>query len=206
MRGRHGERSGEQRRRVALEAARLMSEHGIRDFHMAKRKAAERLGIHDETHLPKNSEIEDALREHQHLFGGDEHKRLLRNLRETAVEAMRFFSAFEPRLVGAVLEGTADKYSAVCLHLFCDTPEEVIDFLSEQAIPFEEQTRQLRLDHDTREEFPVFVFTADDTPIDLTVLPRDYVRQAPLDRVDEKPMKRATRGAIEQLLSSDSSA
>jgi hypothetical protein len=200
MRGRHGERNGEQRRRVALEAARLMSEQGIRNFHTAKLKAAERLGIHDDTHLPKNSEIENALREHQHLFGGEEHKRHLRELREMAVEAMQFFSAFEPRLVGAVLEGTADKYSAVCLHLFCETPEEVIDFLSEQGIPFEEENRELRSDHDTREEFPVFLFSADDTPIDLTVLPRDYVRQAPLNRVNGKPMKRATRGAVEQLL------
>jgi hypothetical protein len=202
MRSRHSERSGETRRRVALEAARLMSEQGIRNFQTAKLKAAERLGIHDDTHLPKNREIENALREHQQLFGGEAHAHHLRELRETAVEAMRFFEAFEPRLVGAVLDGTADNYSAVCLHLFCDTPEQVIDFLSEQGIPFDEQTRQLRLDHETREDFPVFVFSADDTPIDLTVLPRDYVRQAPLDRVDEKPMKRAARGAVEQLLKS----
>lgn len=200
MRGRHGERSGETRRRVAHEAARLMSEQGIRNFQMAKLKAAERLGIHDDTHLPKNSEIEHALREHQQIFGGEAHAHHLRELRETAVEAMRFFGSFEPRLVGAVLDGTADNHSAVCLHLFCDTPEQVIDFLSEQGIPFEEETRQLRLDHETREEFPVFVFSADDTPIDLTVLPHDYIRQAPLDRVDEKPMRRASLSALEELL------
>ena len=54
---------------------------------------------------------------------------------------MRFFKRFEPRLVGAVLDGTADKHSAICLHLFNDTLEEVTGFLQEQGIPYEEQTR-----------------------------------------------------------------
>ncbi|HEX6834646.1 MAG TPA: hypothetical protein VF132_14000 [Rudaea sp.] len=205
MRGRsagggHHERAHEQRRRVAVEAARLMTESGIRDFHMAKRKAAERLGVRDDTHLPKNSEIEEALREHQRLFEGDAHAQHLHELREVAREAMRFFARFEPRLVGAVLEGTADRHSAVCLHLFCDTPEEVIGFLSENAIPFEEQARRLRLDASTHAEFPAFVFRAESTPVDVTVLPRDNLRQAPLDRVDEKPMRRATLAMVEQLL------
>ena len=60
------------RRRVALEAARLISEHGIRDYQLAKRKAAESLHALDESSLPKNSEIEQALREHSSLFHGDE--------------------------------------------------------------------------------------------------------------------------------------
>ena len=33
------------RRALAQEAARIMSEHGIRDFLTAKRKAAERFGV-----------------------------------------------------------------------------------------------------------------------------------------------------------------
>ena len=97
--------SADMRRRVAVEAARLMSEHGIRDFHLAKRKAAERLNAGDKTQLPNNAEIEEALREHQRLFQGDEHPRLIRHLREEAREAMKFFAAFEPRLVGLMSVG-----------------------------------------------------------------------------------------------------
>ena len=37
----------------------------MRDFHLAKRKAAQRLGIFDDASLPRNREIEDALREYQ---------------------------------------------------------------------------------------------------------------------------------------------
>ena len=51
------------RRALAQEAARIMSEHGIRDFLTAKRKAAERFGVTDGSVLPKNIEIEDALAE-----------------------------------------------------------------------------------------------------------------------------------------------
>ena len=50
-----------------------MSEHGIRDFLTAKRKAAERFGVTDGSVLPKNIEIEDALAEYQRLFGGTRH-------------------------------------------------------------------------------------------------------------------------------------
>ena len=194
----------ELRRRIALEAARLISESGIRDFAMAKRKAAERLGAFDEGSLPKNIEIEEALREHQRLFQADEHPQLVRALREAARDAMRFFAQFDPRLVGAVLEGTADRYSAVCLHLFADTPEEVLLALDEQGIDYTESARRLRMSRDTQAEFPVLQVTRDGTAFDLTIFPRDAIRQAPLDRVDEKPMRRASLAALDELLASGS--
>jgi hypothetical protein len=194
------DRSQRNRLRVAQEAARLMSEHGIRDFHHAKIKAAERLGIFDTQALPRNNEIEDALREHQRIFRADSQPQALRVRREAAIEAMRFFSAFEPRLVGAVLEGTADEHSAVCLHLFSDEVEQVQIFLSEQGIPFDLQTRRLRLTRDEQAEYPVLLFNADGIAIDLTVLPHDSLRQPPLDRVDERPLRRASRTMVEALL------
>ena len=194
----------ELRRRIALEAARLISESGIRDFAMAKRKAAERLGAFDEGSLPKNIEIEEALREHQRLFQADEHPQLVRALREAAREAMQFFARFDPRLVGAVLEGTADRYSAVCLHLFADTPEEVLLALDEQGIDYTESARRLRMSRDTQVEFPVLQVARDGTAFDLTIFPRDAIRQAPLDRVDEKPMRRASLAALDELLASAS--
>jgi hypothetical protein len=146
---------------IAQEAARLMSEHGIRDFHHVKLKAAERLGILDTQALPRNLEIEQALREHQRLFLGDSQPKSLRQRREAAVDAMRFLSAFEPRLVGAVLEGTADTHSAVCLHVFSDDPEAVGRYLFDNGVPIETQTRRLRTTRDEQAEFPVLLFAAD---------------------------------------------
>jgi hypothetical protein len=197
----HAARGSEQmRRRVAVEAARLISESGIRDFQMAKRKAAERLGANDKSQLPNNAEIEDALREYQRLFQSDEHPRTLRRLREEARDAMKFLKDFEPRLVGPVLEGTADKFSAVCLHLFCDAPEQVIILLDENGIDYEEQNRKLKFAHDKTQDYPALIIPRDDTRIDLTLLPPEGIKQTPLDRVDGKPMKRASLNAVEDLL------
>ncbi|UPG90790.1 hypothetical protein L2Y96_03160 [Luteibacter aegosomaticola] len=188
---------------VAQEAARLMSEHGIRDFHHAKLKAAERLGIVDTQALPRNQEIEDALREHQRIFHGETQPQALRARREAAVEAMRFLRSFDSRLVGAVLEGTADEHSAVCLHVYSDDPEAPGLFLQEQGIPLETQTRRLRWSNSDQSEHTVLLFGADGIPFDITVLPLDALRQAPLDRVDERPMRRATRAMVQELLAEE---
>ncbi len=196
----HGQ---EQRQRIAVEAARLMTEQGIRDFRLAKRKAAERLGIFDDLNLPKNSEVEAALREYQRLFHADTQPQILRQRRTVALQAMRFFKQFEPRLVGAVLEGTADQHSAVCLHLFSDDPAALAIFLHEQGIPFEEENRRLRLTQDKALEFPVYLFSVDDTAIDLTLLPLDQMRQAPLDSIDGSAMRRAAIGAVQKLVEDD---
>ena len=192
-------RSNEVRRRIAVEAARLIAEDGLRDYRQAKLKAAQRLGIADDLSLPKNAEIEDALREHQRLFRADQ-PRTLQRLRESALEAMRFFAQHEPRLVGPVLEGTADDHSAVCLHVHDDDAAEIALFLSEHGIPYEERTRRLRLEREVTADVPVFLFTAGDSAIDITVLPYDRLRQAPLDRIDEKPMRRANLAAVEELV------
>jgi len=193
-------RTRERRQRLAIEAARLMSEHGIRDYHQAKRKAAQRLGIHDDASLPRNSEIEQALRDYQRLFFGDSQPQLLRMRREAAARAMFFFQDFEPRLVGSVLEGTADAHSAVCLHLHTDDPESVPRFLADHGIPAEASSRQLRIDRERVTDAPVWLFSAEDLPFDLTVLPHNALRQAPLDRIAERPMRRASLATLQALL------
>lgn len=177
-----------------------MSEHGLRNYHQAKLKAAERLGIFDDASLPRNAEIEDARREYLRLFQADTQPVLLRQRREVAIEAMRFFATFEPRLVGAVLDGSADIHSAICLHLYSDNPNALACQLRDHGIPYDESSRRLRFGPDATKEFPVFLFSADDAAIDLTVLPFALQRQAPFDRIDDRPMKRASLGAVEALL------
>ncbi|MFS8064127.1 MAG: hypothetical protein ACMG5Z_06015 [Luteimonas sp.] len=193
----------ERRRRLAHEAARLMAESGIRDFHQAKLKAAERLGIADDASLPRNREIEDALREYQRLFRGDAHAQGLRQRREAALRALAFFADFDARLVGPVLEGTADVYSPVALHLYTDDAEAVPRFLGDNLIPAELRTRRLRLDRERQEDVPVWLFSAEDLTFDLAVLPSDALRQAPLSGVDEKPMRRASAAQLQELLAAD---
>lgn len=190
----------ERRRRLAVEAARLISEGGIRDFHLAKLKAAERLGMHDDQSLPRNDEVEAALREHQRLFLGEAQEALLRERREAAAQAMTFLADFEPRLVGAVLDGTADVHSAICLQVHAEDATEVARFLAERGIPVDESIRRLRLDRERQADVPVYAFSADGLPFDLAVLPRDALRQAPLDRSGSRAMRRASLPALQRLI------
>jgi len=196
-------RTRERRRHLAHEAARLMVEGGIRDFHQAKLKAAARLGIHDDASLPRNREIEEALREYQRIFLGDAQAAALRQRREGAARALEFLAAFEPRLVGPVLEGTADATSPVLLHAYADDPDAVARFLDGHGIPAESRTRRLRLDRERSADLPVWLFSAEDLAFDVTVLPLQALRQAPLSAVDERPMRRASLAQLRQLLADD---
>ena len=59
-----GRAGSHQRSHVATEAARILANGGINDYQLAKQKASDRLGIHNQQHLPSNDEIEQALRQH----------------------------------------------------------------------------------------------------------------------------------------------
>ncbi len=190
----------ERRYRLAHEAARLIAETGIRDFHQAKLKAAQRLGIHDDASLPRNREIEDALREYQRLFQGDAQVNAVRQRREAALRALEFFAPFDARLVGPVLEGTADANAAVQLQLYTDYAEAVPRFLEDHRIPAETRSRRMRIDRERTLDCQVWLFCAEDLSFDLTVLPHDALRQAPLSNMDEKPMRRASMAQLRAML------
>ena len=115
---------------LAQEAARIIVDRGIRDYRVAKTKAADRLGMSTRGSLPRNSEIEQAVNEHLLLFGGEIHADHLRAMREAAISTMQMLEEFTPRLVGPVLSGTADDNSAVNLHVFADNPEAIAMFLA----------------------------------------------------------------------------
>lgn len=196
-------RSEQNRIRIAQEAARLMTEHGIQDFAAAKRKAAERLGLPTQRHLPTNLEIEQALITHQRLFRAGSQPAHLRRLRNTARQAMRLMVDFQPRLVGPVLTGTADAHSPVNLHLFSETPEQVDVFLMDRHIPHSWDERVVRLNADQQERYPVCRLVADEVTLEMTVFPPVGLRQPPLSPVDGRPMRRAAIDTVEQLLETD---
>ena len=188
------------RHALAREAARIMIEHGVDDHLFAKRKAAERLGVTDQAVLPKNTEIEEALAEHQRLFTPDAHATELADLRRTALGAMRLLSEFEPRIVGAVLSGTATAHSDILLHVFADTPESVAFSLLDRGIRHRVVERRVKLQRDEAASFPTFRFESDGCEVDATVFPKDGLRQSPMSPVDGRPMRRATAAELEALL------
>jgi hypothetical protein len=191
------------RRALAQEAARIMSEHGIRDFLTAKRKAAERFGVVDGSVLPRNTEIEDALAEYQRLFGGSRHMQSIAAQRSAALSAMQMLSDFEPRLVGPVLAGTATEHNDIQLHLFAERPESITFRLIDLGIDHEVVERRVRFGSDRVVAYPGVHFEIDDHIVDATVFPIDGIRQAPVSPVDGRPMRRIDAEELEVLLDSE---
>jgi len=195
-------RGGDMRRMLANEAARVIAEDGIRDYRLAKRKAALRFGVSErDAGFPSNQEIEDALTEYQRLFQADTQPQALRELRRAARQAMLLFAEFEPRLVGPVLSGNANRHSAVQLHLFADASERVVMYLLDRDIPFEAQEKRFRLTNGQYQEFPAYRFVAGDVAIEAVVFPGTGIRQSPASPLDGKPMRRASLTEVEALLS-----
>ncbi|HOB62471.1 MAG TPA: hypothetical protein PKI41_10160 [Candidatus Competibacteraceae bacterium] len=188
---------------LAQECARIMAAEGIRDFRTAKRKAALRLGLTDKAALPDNAEIEQALLDYQRLFYADRQAACLRSLRETALEAMRFFALFRPKLVGSVLSGTADTHTDIQLHVFADTPKDIWMFLTEHRIPFATTERRLKLGNGDTACLPVFRFDAGEHSIDLTIFAPLAEREAPRSPIDGRPMRRAGPAEVQALLTED---
>lgn len=185
---------------LAQEAARIIVEQGVDNFRLAKTKAAERLGLATRGSLPGNGEIEAAVSEHLQLFGRESHFDLLQSLRRTALTAMDLLGQFSPRLVGTVLKGTAGASSPVNLHVFSDTPELVALRLDERQVAYRPFERRLKCRRDQTDTYAGFRFVQDDTSVEATVFPLDGMRQAPISPVDGRPMKRADKSAVLQLL------
>lgn len=194
------------RQQVAYEAARLMARHGLHDPRQAKLRAARQLGIDDEASLPRDADVRAQLLDYQRLFGGDEGSRQLRIRRAAAIPAMEFFQAFQPRLVGSVLDGTADAASPIRLHAFSDDPEAFARFLMDARLPATQLPEQsIRVNRDTRARFPAWAVEADGLGFEITVLPHALLRQAPLG-ADAQPMARASLAAVRKLVEAETTA
>lgn len=192
--------NAEQRRLViAQQAARLVIDQGIADYGFAKRKAAERLGGAPESLLPSNREVEQALLDHQRLFGGREVQEHLAQMREGALQAMRFFARFESRAVGPLLNGAVSEHTPVTLHLYTDTPEDVARTLLDAGIRHRSSDQRLRFSNNRSMLCPAFLFVVEGIDYVVLVLPADAIREAPLSPVDGRPERRMTAAELAAL-------
>jgi hypothetical protein len=118
-------RDQQNRMRIAQVAARLIAEHGIRDWSLAKRKAARQLMLPERDALPADAEVEAALAAHHALFGAAEHEAALAEQREEALTWMKRLAAFGPALVGGVAAGWATAHSDIRVELVADDAKDV---------------------------------------------------------------------------------
>jgi hypothetical protein len=198
--GRPGGRSGNARANVAFEAARILAVEGQNNYQAAKLKAAERLGLGDKRALPANSEVKDALRSYLELYGGAGHHENLERLRRVALEVMDELSEFQPRVVGGVLDGTATAHSHVGMHVFCDSPDDLVIHCLDRGIRFGQDERQIRWHDGSHVRMPVLLLERGGATVELMVFDRNGLRQAPPSPIDGRPQARGDRGMLAGLV------
>ncbi|MBT8048836.1 MAG: hypothetical protein HKN57_13415 [Xanthomonadales bacterium] len=203
---RHIRRLQQIKTEVASEAARIIATEGQHNYHAAKKKAAERVGVSERLALPSNIEVKEALLRYQSLYGGNKHSENLQALRETAVTVMQKLDLFHPRLVGAVLDGTAGAHSRISLHVFAESTESVILHFLEFGMPFKQEQRQIRWHDGKHRTVPLIVFEINGATVELTVMEPVGLRQAPPSPIDGKPQRRATQADVECLLAETATA
>ncbi|MCF6323482.1 MAG: hypothetical protein L3J89_04015 [Gammaproteobacteria bacterium] len=188
------------RQRLAVEAARIMSEESLSGFQAAKQKAANRLGITGEQSMPRNIEIEQALKEYQAIFRPQQQANELLALRKTAIQIMNLLHDFSPRLVGPVLRGSANHHSAINIHLFTDNSQTLEWLLIERHIPFNVEEHEYRFNDGEIKRYPCYRVEDEEARVELAVFPEKGIRQAPKGPLDGKPIQRASISEVQQLL------
>ncbi len=189
------------RMQIAYEAARILADQDGRDYHGARTKAANRLGLNSANLLPSNAEIQHALTENQRLFQSDTQPESLKKLRNIAKEAMQAFSEFKPHLIGSVMDGTANSGSDIQLYLFVDTPESLLFKLKDLDIPWHEEDKMLRYANQQQMR-PTFLIHADSIEIRLTVLPLGDQYHPPISPITQRPEPGITLATLKQLMES----
>ena len=186
---------------LAQEAARIMSEQGIDDYGLAKRKAAERFGATDIAVLPKNTEIEAALAAHHRLFEAHTHSSTLERAAPhgaagdapaAAVRAAPGGTRAERHGVGALGSESAPvrggcRTGRAASH---GAGHPASDGRAPAALRAEPAGRVSRSCD----------FVAGDRSIDAVVFPIDGIRQSPASPVDGRPMRRADAAELEAML------
>jgi len=188
------------RQGLAREAARIIAQGLTLDYQSAKQKARHNLALPAQTPLPSNHEIEVALLDYQGLFAGAQTRCRLRELRSAALRAMQELAGFKPRLTGAVLRGSVDSASVVCLHLFAETIEEVGYFLLDCEIPYRHIQQSVNFGKGDRHDIPGFAFLADGVPFELLVFSGSYRHRSPRCPIESRAMQRASANEVQALL------
>ncbi len=184
---------------LVQEAARIFVEESLTDYGVAKRKAAERLGLGSRAALPDNARLQAEVIAYQRLFGGLAYVQRLRKLRTTAVQAMKLLAEFDPRLTGGVVSGAVGDAHRVQLHAFPDKAEMVDVFLAGRGFEWKQDERDYRYSDGHRQSVPLACFRAGDIGVDVALFEPGQQRRAPLSAADGKPARRLTLAQAEDL-------
>ena len=192
------EQSHTRTRQVLAQRTAQLLAGGMDDYHTAKLKAAKQLGLstRDQSVLPDNHEIDDALRQYLALFVSDTQPVALTELRKTAIRAMQWLDEFSPWLRGGVLTGTANETSTIELELIGVDAKIFELFLLNQPVEFDIREHHAgQRDRQTRDRSfkprgePTgysYELTFDDIVVEISLYENHVERQAKFPRASIK--------------------
>ena len=192
------------RRRIAVEAARLMYERLESEYFTAKRKAAARLGVNPRRHLqelPSNREIRDELQVFARIHEGEQRTANLQDMRVAAWHMMRKLDRFQPRLIGSVLTGHIRAGSDIDLHVFSASAASVMHALEQCGYTCELERKRIVKHNEERIFTHVHLHAR--FPFELTIYSPDLLSYAFKSSITGKPIERASLGELETLIAAE---
>jgi len=195
------------RKRIAVEAARMMYERVESEYYSAKRKAARRFGVDPKYHprnLPSNREIRDQIEILTALHEGNRRFANLREMRLAALRLMWKLEAFNPRLIGSVATGHVRAGSDIDIHVFSDNVSAVTTLLDEDRLVYTVERKRV-IKHNEERVF-THVHVTDHTcrgaktRFELTVYARNLVNYVFKSSITGKAIERYTIPQLEGLI------
>jgi len=184
--------------RIAVEAARLMYEEGVKEYFNAKRIAAKRiLGAQGGRRLrfrprmlPSNGQIQAALLALADASEGPCRARRLFAMRVVALQHMEPLLSFSPRLIGSVATGRARWGSDIDIHVFADDTEALFDCLRDEGWQWRE--RKVVIRRGTGLHTYVHIDIESVCPVELTLYPPADLWATSRSSTDGKPIDRVS--------------
>jgi hypothetical protein len=189
------------RTRIAQAAARLIAEHGLTDWRVAKRKACRELGLPDHESLPGNEEVEQALRDYNSLFHAATQPAVLRAQRFEALRWMERLSRWDPVLTGAVAAGWATEHSDVRLELEAEDAKAVELSLINASVAYAQAPTQ-----GGEAQAPQLCIESGGTTVRLVILSAQQRRNRPRRDRSGLTEERLTLPQLKSLLATDGDA
>lgn len=181
----------QQRREIAVMAARFIADEGLISFREARHRAATALHA-SQRDLPDDQEILAALREHLELFEPD-HAAAVEDLRLAALQVMDVLAPFKPQVTGCAAEGLAPEGALIELLLWADSEKDVEMTLMKANIRYEVSP--------TRDPRSVIIHCHDSEPaVDLRILAPGHSLAGVMPMGRNQPGIRLSREALAALV------
>lgn len=194
------------RQLLVREAARLMYEEHVKQYHDAKRMAAKRIfgqGNKGNTYvrsqdLPSNGEINDEVAKLANFHEGDNIAKQLFLMRVTALDIMQTLERFNPRLIGSVSTGNIKKSSDIDIHLFLEHIEELEMQLD--ALNWDYERKNVTINRTGQYVEYTHFYLERQFPVELSVYHTSEIRVRTRSSTDGKPIKRISFDRLLQTL------